>query len=49
MTTVRLLERRGNVLRVRELDAIDGSPIIDIKPYLPHDDSFLDVRVADWL
>ena len=49
MTTVRVLELRGNVLRVKDLDAIDGSPIIDVKPYLPHDDSVSDVKLADWV
>ncbi len=34
MTTVRLLERQGNKLRVRGLDAIDGTPVVDIKPYI---------------
>jgi len=31
LTTVKLVERLGNVLRVTGLDAVDGSPIIDIK------------------
>ncbi|WP_457590594.1 tRNA (N6-threonylcarbamoyladenosine(37)-N6)-methyltransferase TrmO [Geoglobus sp.] len=30
---VELLEVRGNVLRVKWLDALDGSPVVDIKPY----------------
>jgi tRNA-Thr(GGU) m(6)t(6)A37 methyltransferase TsaA len=33
ISTVRLLERNGNVLRVQALEAMDGSPILDIKPY----------------
>lgn len=33
MTVVRLLGRDDNVLRVTGLDAVDGSPIVDIKPY----------------
>lgn len=33
--TVDLLEVRGNVLRVRGMDAIDGTPVIDIKPHSP--------------
>ena len=33
MCVVDLLERRGRFLRVRCMDAIDGSPLIDIKPY----------------
>jgi len=35
ITTVELLERNGNVLRVRGLDAIDGSMLVDLKPFLP--------------
>ena len=35
VTTVRLLERQGNILKVKGLDAIDGTPVIDIKPYIP--------------
>ena len=31
-TTVKLIERKVNVLRVKGLDAIDGTPVIDIKP-----------------
>lgn len=37
ITTVRLLERRGNILLVRDLDAFDGTPVIDIKPYVYSD------------
>jgi tRNA-Thr(GGU) m(6)t(6)A37 methyltransferase TsaA len=28
-----LIERKGRILRVRGLDAIDGTPVLDIKPY----------------
>ncbi len=31
-TIVRLIEMKGNVLRVKGLDALDGTPLIDIKP-----------------
>jgi tRNA-Thr(GGU) m(6)t(6)A37 methyltransferase TsaA len=34
LTVVRLLERSGNRLRVRGVDMLDGTPILDIKPYL---------------
>ena len=47
-TTVRLLERRGNILRVEGLDALDGSPVIDIKPYLPGYDA-ADATVPAWI
>ncbi len=34
LTVVRLLVREGNRLRVRGVDMLDGTPILDIKPYL---------------
>ena len=33
--TVTLLGIDGNVLRVRGMDAIDGTPVVDIKPHSP--------------
>lgn len=35
VTAVRLLERKKNILRVQGLEAVDGSPVLDIKPYNP--------------
>jgi tRNA (adenine37-N6)-methyltransferase len=34
LTVVELLGREGNSLRVRGVDMLDGTPILDIKPYL---------------
>jgi tRNA (adenine37-N6)-methyltransferase len=34
LTVVRLLGREGRRLHVRGLDMLDGTPILDIKPYL---------------
>ena len=34
LTVVELMGREGPVLRVRGIDMLDGSPILDIKPYL---------------
>ena len=34
LTVVELLRREGPVLHVRGLDMLDGTPILDIKPYL---------------
>ena len=33
VTTVKLLERKDNILFVRGIDAIDNTPVLDIKPY----------------
>ena len=48
-TTVRLLERQGHILKVEGLDAIDGTPIIDIKPYIPGYDSTANAKVPQWI
>ena len=32
-----LIERKGNILRVKNIDALDGSSVIDIKPYTKMD------------
>ena len=47
--TVRLLQRQGNILKVKGLDAIDGTPVIDMKPYIPGYDSVDDARVPQWI
>ncbi|MFC1905913.1 tRNA (N6-threonylcarbamoyladenosine(37)-N6)-methyltransferase TrmO [Chloroflexota bacterium] len=35
VTVVKFVKRDGKVLTVKGLDALDGSPVIDIKPYDP--------------
>lgn len=49
MTTVRLTGREGNVLRVTGLDAINNSPVIDIKPHVPERQPQGEVRMPDWM
>ena len=48
LSAVRLLAVRGNVLDIRGCDALDGTPVLDIKPYAPRFDAFPDSRVG-WL
>ena len=48
-TTVKLIERKDNILTVEGLDAIDDTPVIDIKPHLPFYDSPVNVQLADWM
>jgi tRNA (Thr-GGU) A37 N-methylase len=48
MTVVSLHGRRGNVLEVSGMDAVDGSPVIDIKPYVA-DFYPRDVRIPGWM
>jgi len=35
LTVVELVAREGNSLKVKGLDAVDGTPLLDIKPYIP--------------
>jgi tRNA-Thr(GGU) m(6)t(6)A37 methyltransferase TsaA len=49
VSTVRLLELKGTTLKVKGLDAVDGTPVIDIKPYLPFHDAVTDARVPNWV
>ena len=44
-----LLEVRGNRLRVRGLDALDGTPVLDLKPYLERGDAITGTRVGAWV
>jgi tRNA (adenine37-N6)-methyltransferase len=38
MTVVELVRREGSALVVRGVDALDGTPLVDLKPYLPQFD-----------
>jgi tRNA-Thr(GGU) m(6)t(6)A37 methyltransferase TsaA len=47
-TVVSLVERKDNILIVTGLDALDGSPILDIKPYY-QDSQLSSVRIPAWM
>jgi tRNA-Thr(GGU) m(6)t(6)A37 methyltransferase TsaA len=48
LSVVRLIEVDGNTLKVAGLDLLDGTPVLDIKPYVPAFDSFAAERTG-WL
>jgi len=48
MTAVRLIEVTGNSLIIEDVDIIDQSPLLDIKPFLPIIDDIQGVRLG-WL
>jgi len=48
ITVVKLLERSGNKLVVAGVDVLDGTPVIDIKPYVPSFDCYPDASEG-WL
>jgi len=48
LTTAELVDREKNVLKVKGLDAVDGTPLLDIKPYVPALDERSVVKLG-WL
>jgi tRNA-Thr(GGU) m(6)t(6)A37 methyltransferase TsaA len=48
LSVVRLVRREGNVLHVDGIDVLDGTPLLDIKPYVPPFDAFPEATMG-WL
>ena len=48
VSIVRLVDIQNNVLHLADLDVLDGTPLLDIKPYIPDFDTPTDARVG-WL
>jgi tRNA-Thr(GGU) m(6)t(6)A37 methyltransferase TsaA len=48
-TPCRLLSVQGNIVEVAGLDARDGSPLLDLKPYIPTSDAIPHPRTPEWL
>ncbi len=48
LSLVRLLSVEGRTIRVADVDLLDGTPILDIKPYIPGVEAHPDAR-AGWL
>jgi tRNA-Thr(GGU) m(6)t(6)A37 methyltransferase TsaA len=46
LSVVELLERNGPVLKVRGLDCLNGTPLVDIKPYFPKNDAHPEATVG---
>ncbi|MBI9083688.1 MAG: tRNA (N6-threonylcarbamoyladenosine(37)-N6)-methyltransferase TrmO [Desulfobacterales bacterium] len=49
VSAVRLVKRQGNILTVQGLEAVDNSPIIDIKPYVTSYYGPCETTVPDWM
>jgi tRNA-Thr(GGU) m(6)t(6)A37 methyltransferase TsaA len=48
LCVVQLLKAENCILTVKGLDALEGSPIVDIKPYLPRADSIPNAEAPPW-
>jgi len=48
LSAVELVSIEGRTLHLRGADLLDGTPVLDIKPYVPYADAFPDAR-AGWI
>lgn len=48
ISVVRLISVEGNTLHIQDVDIVDGTPLLDIKPYVPEFDT-RDVKKEGWL
>lgn len=48
ISVVRLVKVEENILRIQDVDIVDGTPLLDIKPYVPEFDT-KDVESIGWL
>jgi len=48
LTQVQFMARKGNILVVKGLDALNGTPVLDIKPISPKTEMPTKFRVPDW-
>ena len=49
ITAVSLVDIRGREIVVLGLDAINGTPVLDIKPYYPQYDLHIEAKVPEWV
>ena len=47
-TVCRLLAVEGDTLRLEGLDLVDGTPVLDVKPYIAHYDAVIDATLPRW-
>jgi len=48
LTLSKLVSVKDNTIEIESIDAFDGTPILDIKPYTPGNDSASGATVPDW-
>ena len=49
LTVCKIISIHGDVIEIEDIDALDGSPVIDIKCYIPGSVSEKDVHLPDWV
>lgn len=49
LSLCRIIAIESNRIRIHEIDALDGSPVIDIKCYIPPEESLQNIHLPDWV
>jgi len=49
LTLCKIVAVKGNVVEIESTDAFDGTPVLDIKPFIPGYDSTEEASVPKWL
>lgn len=50
LSLCKIISVKNNIVYIENIDALNNSPILDLKPYIPSIDHIIkDVRVPDWL
>ena len=48
LSVCRISGVEGNIVHIDKIDALNGTPVIDIKPYIPRIDAISDARIPQW-
>ncbi len=48
LSLCKIVSVKDNVVEVEKIDAFEGTPVLDLKPYAPGQDSAMDARVPEW-
>jgi tRNA (Thr-GGU) A37 N-methylase len=49
MTLCRILSIHGSTIHIEKIDALDGTPVLDLKPYIPSSDGTGKATVPSWI
>nr|AFK43160.1 unknown [Medicago truncatula] len=49
LTVAKVEAVQGNMILLSGVDLVDGTPVLDVKPYLPYCDSIQEAAVPNWL
>ncbi len=48
LSLCKIVAVKENVVEIEKIDAFEGTPVLDLKPYAPGQDSAVGVKVPDW-